>query len=190
MRSLWDGSSRVKLLGSNPGSLLRSKSTRHETRCEAACEWLAHEHEKEAYYKPSMIVFDSQTVFNEHTTANTNEVSNCPTIWQKCFHFHHMLGCWAFEHHAGMLSIWAWNITPKGGRRFLFDAMPRLNLTLNGPVVLFQDLIACNMRLFHVYFVYTVSLKSRWNIFWQICWIVQMEQYIMDLPLSTSDTDL
>ena len=34
------GSSGVKLLGSNPGSLLRSKSTRHETRCEAACEWL------------------------------------------------------------------------------------------------------------------------------------------------------
>ena len=28
----------VKLLGSNPGSLLRSKSTRHETRCEATCE--------------------------------------------------------------------------------------------------------------------------------------------------------
>ena len=28
----------VKLLGSNPGSFLRSKSTRHETRCEAACE--------------------------------------------------------------------------------------------------------------------------------------------------------
>ena len=49
MRSLGDGefrrwgvqemeSSGVKLLGSNPGSLLRSKSTRHETRCEAACE--------------------------------------------------------------------------------------------------------------------------------------------------------
>ena len=33
-----DGCSGVKLLGSNPGSLLRSKSTRHETRCEAACE--------------------------------------------------------------------------------------------------------------------------------------------------------
>ena len=31
-------SSGVKLLGSNPGSFLRSKSTRHETRCEAACE--------------------------------------------------------------------------------------------------------------------------------------------------------
>ena len=33
-----DGCSGVKLLASNPGSLLRSKSTRHETRCEAACE--------------------------------------------------------------------------------------------------------------------------------------------------------
>ena len=33
-------SSGVKLLLSNPGSLLRSKSTRHERRCEAASEWL------------------------------------------------------------------------------------------------------------------------------------------------------
>ena len=33
-----DGCSGVKLLGSNPGSRLRGKSTRHETRCEAACE--------------------------------------------------------------------------------------------------------------------------------------------------------
>ena len=37
MRILSDGSSGVKLLGSNPCSLLRSKSTRHETSCEA-CE--------------------------------------------------------------------------------------------------------------------------------------------------------
>ena len=53
MESLWDGefrrwgvyemgSLRIKLLGSNPGSLLRSKSTRHETSCEAACEWLVY----------------------------------------------------------------------------------------------------------------------------------------------------
>ena len=34
------GSSGFKLLGSNPGSLLRSKSTRHERRCEAASECL------------------------------------------------------------------------------------------------------------------------------------------------------
>ena len=33
----WSG---VKLQGSNPGSLLRSKSTRHERRCEAVTEWL------------------------------------------------------------------------------------------------------------------------------------------------------
>ena len=34
------GSSGVKLQVSNPCSLLRSKSTRHEKRCEAASEWL------------------------------------------------------------------------------------------------------------------------------------------------------
>ena len=33
------GSSGVKIKGSNPGSLLRSKSTRHERSCEAASEW-------------------------------------------------------------------------------------------------------------------------------------------------------
>ena len=38
MRSLRDRSSGVKLLGSNPSSLLRTKSTRHERRCEATSE--------------------------------------------------------------------------------------------------------------------------------------------------------
>ena len=33
-------SSGVKLQGPSPGSLLRSKSTRHERGCEAASEWL------------------------------------------------------------------------------------------------------------------------------------------------------
>ena len=33
-------SSGVKLQGPNPGSLLRSKSTRHERGCKAASEWL------------------------------------------------------------------------------------------------------------------------------------------------------
>ena len=38
------GSSGFKLLGSNPGSLLRSKSTRHERRCEAASECLVYKY--------------------------------------------------------------------------------------------------------------------------------------------------
>ena len=40
---LWQiGSSGVKLQVSNPCSLLRSKSARHERRCEAASEWLVY----------------------------------------------------------------------------------------------------------------------------------------------------
>ena len=34
------GSSGLKLQGPNPGSVLRSKSTRHERRCEAPSKWL------------------------------------------------------------------------------------------------------------------------------------------------------
>ena len=42
MGILADGISGVKLQGSNPGSLLRSKSTRRDRRCEAASERLVY----------------------------------------------------------------------------------------------------------------------------------------------------